>query len=569
MTTSLCRTVGVLALAVALTRPVAAQGPLLPQKKDSSPNASVQPKDPLGRGTPRGTITGFNQAVTKNDLPSAARFLQLTRAQRGDADSLARDLSELMERYLSQAVSTISDSPDGARDDGLAPDRERVGPLVIDDRKIYVGMVRVDDPFAGPIWLIASETLAEVPALRPSITPTWIERLMPPSLVRRQVFGASLAQWLALVASLLLPWLVLSALARVFITVARKRIDDPGRRIMVERWYEELRVPVIILLTLMVHLSALRFMGFSLTFRLRYGRVALVALVVTTAWLVRRLLGLSFARARSLLTGPSRSGARSLMLLFERLIKAFVLVVAVVTILTLLGVNTKTALAGVGIGGIAIALGAQKTVENLLGGIFLLSDKALAVGDSCTIGNRSGVVEDITLRSVRLRTLEQTLLSIPAGTLSQSNVENLSARAKILIQSRLRLRYGTSPEQVRAVLTGIRRVISGNERLEQESARVRLVEFSDRAIELELFAYVVTPDNEQFLLVREDVLLGVATVVESLGAGFAQPTQFVYMEREADLEVPFSGDARLETRVESPADVAARPRSREEAARRT
>jgi MscS family membrane protein len=155
------------------------------------------------------------------------------------------------------------------------------------------------------------------------------------------------------------------------------------------------------------------------------------------------------------------------------------------------------------------------------------------------------------------------LLSIPAGTLSQSNVENLSARAKTLIQSRLRLRYGTSPGQVRAVLGAIARLMAGNERLEQETARVRLVEFSDRAIELELFAYANTPDNEQFLQVREELLLGVATIVESLGAGFAQPTQFVYMDREADLDVPRPGDSVSAPRVEAPADVAARPRTRE------
>ena len=211
----------------------------------------------------------------------------------------------------------------------------------------------------------------------------------------------------------------------------------------------------------MVHLWATRFMGLALTFRLRYGRIALVVLVVAAAWLIRRLLGVSFERARSLIPGSTHSDTRSLMLLFERLIKAFVVVVAVVMVLTLLGVDTKTALAGVGIGGIAIALGAQKTVENLLGGIFLLSDKALAVGDTCTIGNRMGVVEDITLRSVRLRTLEQTLLSIPAGTLSQSNVENLSARGKILIQSRLRLRYGTSADQLRSILGDDRERIGG------------------------------------------------------------------------------------------------------------
>jgi MscS family membrane protein len=527
-------------LSAGLVERAGAQIPLLPKSKDSTP-PQAQATDPLGRDTPRGTIMFFNEAVRERDFATATRYLQLAPAQRANADSLASHLNELMERYFSQSVTTINDSPDGARDDALPADRERVGPLVINEQRIDVGLVRVNDPLAGSVWLISSETIVQVPALQRAITATWIERRMHPALVRRQLFGASLAQWIALVASLAIPLLLLSPLINMLVGVARRTIDDPARLVRLDRWHAALRKPAVLVLALLLHLSAMSAMGLALTFRLRYGRLVLTATVVAVAWLIRRLLGLSFDRARSLMPGSAHSGARSLLLLFERLIKAFVLVIAVVTILTMLGVDTKTALAGVGIGGIAIALGAQKTVENLLGGIFLLSDKALAVGDVCTIGNRQGVVEDITLRSVRLRTLEQTLLSIPAGTLSQSNVENLSSRGKILIQSRLRLRYGTGADQVRAILRDISRVLAEHPELERGTSRVRLVEFSDRAIEVELFAYVLTTDGEEFLVVREDVLLTAATIVESSGSGFARPTQFVYMERDVGLEAARDG----------------------------
>jgi MscS family membrane protein len=207
-----------------------------------------------------------------------------------------------------------------------------------------------------------------------------------------------------------------------------------------------------------------------------------------------------------------------------------IIVVAVFSILNIAGVDTKTALAGVGIGGIAIALGAQKTVENLLGGVFLLSDKALAVGDTCSISNRVGTIEDITLRSVRLRTPEQTLLSIPAGILAQANIENFATRGKILVQTTLRLRYGTTAEQLRSVLDRIYQLLRENSSFEAETARIRLVDFGASAIELEVFAYVLTSDALKFLAVREDLLLQIASIVESSGSGFAQPTQFVYLE---------------------------------------
>ena len=312
-------------LTIALVRPAASQIPFLPKQRDSTPPSPAQVEDPLGRSTPRGTITSFNEAVHRGDLAGAARYLQLARPQHARAETLARDLSELMELYLSQPVATISASPDGARDDALPPNRERVGPLVIGDTtRVDVGLVRIDDPVSGPVWLISSETLARVPALHSAITATWVDRLMPPALVRRHLLGVSLAQWVALAGSLALPWLLCSALSGLFIAVARKRIDDPQRLRWIQRWHAELHRPVIAVASMMVHLLATRFMGLPLTFRLRYGRIGLVALVVAVAWLIRRLLGVSFDRARSLMPGRAHSDTRSLMLLFERLIKAFV-----------------------------------------------------------------------------------------------------------------------------------------------------------------------------------------------------------------------------------------------------
>jgi len=225
--------------------------------------------------------------------------------------------------------------------------------------------------------------------------------------------------------------------------------------------------------------------------------------------------------------------------------------VAVFAILTIIGVDTTTALAGVGIGGVALALGAQKTVENLLGGVFLLSDRVLAVGDFCTISNRQGWVEDITLRSVRLRTLDQSLVSVPAGVLAQAEIENFATREKILVQTTLRLRYGTTAEQVRNILSSIRTLLRENSNIETETARIRLVNFGREAIELELFAYIRTSQVAEFLAEREKLLLDVAVVVEAAGSSFAQPTQFIYMDEKSDPESSAISSARAAMHAKS------------------
>jgi MscS family membrane protein len=127
-------------------------------------------------------------------------------------------------------------------------------------------------------------------------------------------------------------------------------------------------------------------------------------------------------------------------------------------------------------------------------------------------------------------------LSVPAGILSQSSLENFATRDKILVQTMLRLRYGTTASQLQRVLSGVRALLDGHPDIEKSTARVRLVDFSVRAIEIEVFAYVLTRDAPKFLAVREELLLRIATLIESSGTGFYQepPPQPTAATRAAD-----------------------------------
>ena len=276
----------------------------------------------------------------------------------------------------------------------------------------------------------------------------------------------------------------------------------------------------------------MRLLGFSVSSVYAYARWVLTAGVILFALLVWRVTTVSFRYTRTLALRRGRSDTQSLLLLGERVAKVVVVLCAILLLLTLAGVETTTALAGVGIFGVALALGAQKSIENLLGGIFLLSDKAIAVGDFCKVSDRVGLIEDITLRSVRMRTVDQTVLSIPAGTMASTAVENFANRKKMLMQTILRLRYGTSSDQLLFVLEGVRRLLADHPDIEHETARFRLVAFGAEAIELELFAYITTGDFEKFLGERERFLLGTAAIVEASGSEFAGPTQFVHLRSE-------------------------------------
>ena len=516
-----------------------------------------QAVDPLERTTPRGSLAAFIQAVEREDYVLAARYLQVSESQRRSTEPLARDLKALMDRYFSEPITSISDSPEGALDDGLPIDRERVGPLNINDTKTDITLVRVTDPQAGKVWLISSETLALVPALNRSVARTWIERVMPSALLNRELFGVSLAHWIVLVATLVIPFFLFALLATGLMVVVRRMLPDPTRRHDLDVWYSATRWPAIGVVVLAVQLTMLRFLGYPLAFRITYAHIALIVAVIAMTWLLRRILTLGFARARNMVWGKDRTSTQSLMLLGERLLKTLVVVVAILAILSIAGVNTKTALAGIGIGGVALALGAQKTVENFLGGVFLLSDRVLAVGDVCSISNRVGTVEDITLRSVRLRTVDQTLVSVPAGVLAQAGIENFASRQKIPVQAVLRLRYGTTTQQLKQILDGVRERLAGDSTIEKASARIRLINFGERALELELFAYALTPDFGEFLAVREALFLEIASIVEGAGTAFARPTEFVYVDGKPVPDASVATSARRDVGV--PDDVRLTP----------
>jgi MscS family membrane protein len=167
----------------------------------------------------------------------------------------------------------------------------------------------------------------------------------------------------------------------------------------------------------------------------------------------------------------------------------------------------RTTLAGLGIGGLALALGAQKSLENLLGWVSLLMDKALQVGNFCKIGNQVGTVEDIGLRSIKLRTLDQSLLVVPNGSLAQMQFENFGPRRKCLINQHFTLRIETRVEQLRLMLDRVQSMLDQQPAIETGSSRIRVANFAGAAFELKLWAYAATADWAAFTVIRQDVIL--------------------------------------------------------------
>ncbi len=517
-----------LALALAASLPLAAQSPLTQILQGTAPPSSspATRTDPLGRNTPYGTVYGFLQQAEKGNYSIAAQYLQMSAARRqSEGETAAEQLKEVMDRAYSGPLG--STQPEGVLQEGVPPGRQKLGSMSSGDAEADLELVRVSDPSAGKIWLISSDTLEKLPELYDQVQARQVESRLPQWAVKHELGGMPLWQWLALL--LLVPvaaaaaWLVLVVLQIPLRWWARRHGD-----IELVHW-RSVSAPAWLLAGTIIHRILERYLGMPLLQRHYYFQVVEVAVIFGTFWILWRVVRWFLQGVRKRALAHGHSGTGSLMLLGERIIKAIVFAAGLFLILSVLGFNMSTALAGVGIGTLAIGFGAQQTIANLFGGVAVLGDEVFRVGDVCKFGDRTGTVEDIGLRSTRVRTEERTLLAIPNGTVATINVENLSRRDKILFKTVLGLHLDTSADYLRYVLSEIRSVLSGHPKIEKSTIRVRLTELAASAINVELLCYVMTRDFDEFAAVREELLLRIMNFVEDSGTNLAKPSQTLYL----------------------------------------
>jgi MscS family membrane protein len=524
----LSKTIVFLTLGLAACLPLAAQSPLSQILQPSgAASAPAKASDQLGRDTPYGTVFGFLQAAQGGNYSIAAQYLQMSPARRqAEGDTLAMKLNVAMNRAFSGSLRP-SRAPEGTPQEDVPMDRQKLGTMSAGDVDADLELVRVTDPSAGKIWLIASDTLAKIPELYDQVEARQVESRLPAWTVKHQLSGMPLWQWFALL--LLIPaaaagaWLLLVLLEIPLRWWARRHGD-----VAPEHW-RSVSGPGWLLAATVLHRILASYLGLPLLPRHYYNQLVAVAVIIGGCWILWRVIHWFLQRVRYRALAYGHSGTGSLMLLGERFIKAVVVVMALFLILSVLGFNMSTALAGVGIGTLAVGFGAQKTIENLFGGVSVLGDEVIRVGDVCKFGDRTGTVEDIGLRSTRVRTEERTLLAIPNGTVATINVENLSRRDKMLFKTVLGLHTDTSEEHVRAVLSELRRVLGGHPKIESNTVRVRLIELASSALNVELVCYILTQDFNEFAAVREDVLLHIMNLVEDSGASFASASQTLYL----------------------------------------
>jgi len=500
--------------------PCLAQIPAIPAPKPL--------QDPYNRSTPESSVLAFLETCREKNYEAAIRYLDLRRMppeeRRSQGPRLAQQLAQVLENDPQFDVAALSREPDGDRDDGLPADRERVAILKLDGKTIDLQLERTDLRSGLSVWRFSQDSVSEIPVMAQMTLSSPIERYLPEPLVTRTFIDTALWRWIALLAAAVLVTAFSRLLSRAVLAILRPL----GRRVAPHAdWgaVEAFVGPVQLLAAVGVYRGAVEAISPSAVVRLYLGRTLALLSIFGAAWIGVRVVDLFMGPLKKSLGVRQGSFAHNVLPLAGRVIKITVVAFAVIAVLSVWGYDTGTLLAGLGIGGIAIALAAQKTVENLFGGIAVVSDRPVHVGDFCKVGESSGTVEDIGLRSTRIRTPDRTVIVVPNAQFSSMTLENFSRRDKILFHQTLHLRRDTTPEQVRAILGSIGKMLEEDPRIEAGSIPVRFIGVGTYSLDIEVFVYVLTLNWDEFLKIQQELLLRLLDAVAAAGTALALPTQ--------------------------------------------
>ncbi len=501
------------------------------------------PKDTLGRTTPRGTVFGFISASRKGNAEIAALYLN-TPLRGGDAVVLSRQLATVLDRRLPARLNLISDVPEGSIPDPLRPDEDVIGTIVTAEGSLDIVVERVDRGKAGKVWLFSRKTLAAIPGVFEEVSTSPLEDLLPEFLVRTTVAAIPLFEWLAVFIGLPVLYIFTGLLNKLIGWSAGALRRRLGHNAALKN-PPILPVPARLLLLALIIRIVLSSVALPLLARQFWSILTLVIAVLGCIWCVLLLNG--SAERYVLKRRPSMSASASVLRLGRRLIDGIVLFAGLLFMLYHFGVNVTAALAGLGVGGIAVALAAQKTLENVIGGVSLIADHAVRVGDLLNVDNVQGTVEEVGLRSTRIRTPDRTLVILPNGQIANMRLETISVRDKFWFHPVIRLRFETTPHQLRLVLDDIRDLLSQNPDIDPSSVRVRFIRLGSFSLDIDLFAYVAAPDWNGFLEIQEKLLVAIMEIVEEAGTGIAFPSRRISLgpdQSEKNPQGPVRNDAQ-------------------------
>lgn len=506
----------------------------------STTEEAVFPPDSLNRRNPRGTVNGFIQAVADQNYIRASRYLNLKRSWRSTRQRkrIVLKFQALLDQGGDmRATSLISDKPAGLINDDLAENQDIVGTLNADGSEITLYVENTGGTTASnpPLWQFSASTVAVISGSDTDET-SLLNSTLPDNLKEQTLGGVPVGHWLAVVVlvvvSYLVSWLFI-ALGGLIVRGIWKKARQPEKWLIIRA----LGLPLRLYITVLLFVEVSQQVGISIIIRQRFSTITVtigIAAILILLWRLTDILG-EFIKNR--MTIRKRISAISVILFVRRMAKAAIIVIGIIALLGAVGFDVTTWIAALGIGGLALALGAQKTMENFVGSVSLIADQTIRVGDFCRVGDIKGTVESIGMRSTRLRTPERTVVTIPNGLFASNNVENYAHRDRFLFNPILELRMETTPDELRKVLQLTRDVLLDHEKVINEGSKVRLTGFTANGYKTEIYCYVQAGSIDEAQEIQEGIYLQLLDIITQSGTDFAYPSQTLYMAQDKGISI--------------------------------
>ena len=484
--------------------------------------------DPFGRQTPRSTLQGFISALSQDDATLASNYLSLN----------VGDNSVEVVRQVKLALDAggrlypelqISNEPTGNLTDQLPPDQEKIGTVNLNERDIDLVLIRKTAEHGNQYWQFAPQTIEAITNSNLSVEPSLVDRYTFAPLQGKTIGGYDIADMVAV--------LILGIVCVLFFSAV-----IGGLYFLLKHYYPKVRkkplpfdekviLPLALVITSAVLSEVMVYAGVSVTVREPVNRIKDIIGWFALTWLLLRVVDAVFNRAERQSYKRNHTERVSILSLARKIVKALLLILATIFIFGNLGFDLTTGIAALGVGGLALALGAQKLIENLVGSVVVVADQPVRVGDYCRFGTQEGTVIDIGIRSTRIRTLDRTIVTVPNGEFSSMQIENYAQKDMFQFLHQLYLKRPIEATVLKEFVDGIDTFVEDHELTNSEWNQVRILALRQDCIVVEVRCYMYANGAADFYNKQTRFIIELLAKIEEYPVEHALPTQRMVVEQ--------------------------------------
>lgn len=462
-----------------------------------------------------------------------------------DAARLARRLALILDRIHPSGFGRLSNDQDGSPEKGIPGNEEQVAKATVAKSNIDIRLARFAREDGSTVWLFSRATVADINRIYDAVGYGWAGDRLPAVFLRVKLWGVQLWQWIGL----LLGVVVAYFFGMLFGFLAR-RVLMRVAKMTKWAWDDELvaatRGPLKLIFFSLGLLVVSGLLALPPTPEKVVFRICKLFVILAIGWFMIRLVDVAGDVLHAFFEKRNDDMGTAMVPVARRIVKPIMVLMVGILALQNAGMNVAGLLAGLGIGGLALAMAAKTTVENMLGGITIAFDRPFKVGDFVKIGALTGTVEEVGLRSTRVRTLDRTVVTIPNSQMVDSHVENFAKRDRIRLLFTVGVQYDSTVDQLRYIIDEINRLLLAHKDVKQEGFRVRFAAFGPSSLDIEILCYISTTDYNYFTVVREELNMRIAGIVETAGAEFAFPSRTIYSGKASESD---RGKAKAASKV--------------------